>query len=540
MSLNNLSIRLQVLIPLLLASLLMLLMAVVSKQEIDGAIRDMNNTTASVTRHKDDIAALIHATYRLRTNAIYGLYDKARFAELPGTLNAAEQEINGLLSRLVISGAEQDNGQVASALQAYLGHTRSNMLPLLAQKHGDGVEPAGYEQSRLRFRELGEQLIKQIDTLSAHINQLIQQEIAQEQAHYHATLLQTLLLMAATLVAALCGGWWLSGRIVQPIGQLQEVMHAVALGRFNVRARAEGNNELGQLAKDINQTLSQLGNTIQTLTGISGNVASAATELAAVMTQSEANAQQQRSETEQVASAVTELASTADNVNHNAALADELARDANRRVEQGLALFAESIQANGRMTGSLENTATVVAQLKSQSEQIGKVIEVIQSISEQTNLLALNAAIEAARAGETGRGFAVVADEVRLLAARTQDSTKEIQVIIEQLQSQSLSANSGVQETLEILGHNQRLSAEVQDLLGGITEAVNQINGANAQVATAAEEQSCVTADISRNITNIHEIVNQNVAGISQSAAASHELSQLAEQQRRQLAQFQL
>ena len=540
MSLNNLSIRLQVLIPLLLASLLMLLMAVVSKQEIDGAIRDMNNTTASVTRHKDDIAALIHATYRLRTNAIYGLYDKARFAELPGTLNAAEQEINGLLSRLVISGAEQDNGQVASALQAYLGHTRSNMLPLLAQKHGDGVEPAGYEQSRLRFRELGEQLIKQIDTLSAHINQLIQQEIAQEQAHYHATLLQTLLLVAATLVAALCGGWWLSGRIVQPIGQLQEVMHAVALGRFNVRARAEGNNELGQLAKDINQTLSQLGNTIQTLTGISGNVASAATELAAVMTQSEANAQQQRSETEQVASAVTELASTADNVNHNAALADELARDANRRVEQGLALFAESIQANGRMTGSLENAATVVAQLKSQSEQIGKVIEVIQSISEQTNLLALNAAIEAARAGETGRGFAVVADEVRLLAARTQDSTKEIQVIIEQLQSQSLSANSGVQETLEILGHNQRLSAEVQDLLGGITEAVNQINGANAQVATAAEEQSCVTADISRNITNIHEIVNQNVAGISQSAAASHELSQLAEQQRRQLAQFQL
>ena len=131
-------------------------------------------------------------------------------------------------------------------------------------------------------------------------------------------------------------------------------------------------------------------------------------------------------------------------------------------------------------------------------------------------------------------------DEVRLLAARTQDSTKEIQAIIEQLQSQSLSANSGVQETLEILGHNQRLSAEVQDLLGGITEAVNQINGANAQVATAAEEQSCVTADISRNITNIHEIVNQNVAGITQSAAASHELSQLAEQQRRQLAQFQL
>ena len=104
MSLNNLSIRLQVLIPLLLASLLMLLMAVVSKQEIDGAIGDMNDTTASVTRHKDDIAALIHATYRLRTNAIYGLYDQARFAQLPAQLSAAEQEIGTILSRLVIPG----------------------------------------------------------------------------------------------------------------------------------------------------------------------------------------------------------------------------------------------------------------------------------------------------------------------------------------------------------------------------------------------------------------------------------------------------
>ncbi|TFF76971.1 methyl-accepting chemotaxis protein [Aeromonas taiwanensis] len=540
MSLNNLSIRLQVLIPLLLASLLMLLMAVISKQEIDGAIQDMNETTASVTRHKDDIAALIHATYRLRTNAIYGLYDQARFPQLPAQLSAAEQEIGTILTRLAITGAEQDNRQVAAALQAYLGHTRSNMLPLLAQKYSDGVEPAAYEQARLHFRDLGEALIKQIDAMSGHINQLIQAEIAEEQDHYHATLLRTLLMMAVTLIAALAGGWWISGRIVQPIGQLQEVMHAVALGRFNVRASAEGSNELGQLARDINQTLGQLGSTIQTLTGISGNVASAATELAAVMTQAEVNAQQQRSETEQVASAVTELASTADNVNHNAALADELARDANSRVEQGLALFTESIQANSRMAGSLEHAATVVARLKSQSEQIGKVIEVIQGISEQTNLLALNAAIEAARAGESGRGFAVVADEVRQLAARTQDSTKEIQAIIEQLQSQSLSANSGVQETLEILGHNQRLSAEVQDLLGGITEAVNQINGANAQVATAAEEQSCVTADISRNLGNIHEIVNQNAAGISQSAAASHELSQLAEQQRKQLAQFQL
>ncbi|MCE9847245.1 methyl-accepting chemotaxis protein [Aeromonas allosaccharophila] len=540
MSLNNLSIRLQILIPLLLASVLMILMITVSKQGLDSSIKAMNETTDNVIAHKDDIAKLIHATYRLRTSAIYGLYDAKLFATLPEQLNNSEREIGTILSRLVISGAEQDNRQVANALQAYLGHIRTNMVPLLAQKHRDGIDPAGYAEARIRFRELGEQLIKEIDGMSIHINQLIVAEIASKDADYKATMLQAMFFMLGSLIAALVCGWWLSGYIVRPISQLQSVMRAVAQGRFNVRAHEEGNNELTHLAKDINLTLTQLGSTIESLTGISDNVASAATELAAVMTQSEANAQQQRSEIEQVASAVTELSSTADNVNQNAAMADDLARDANSRVEQGLTLFTESIAANSRMAGSLEDAAAIVAQLKSQSEQIGKVIEVIQGISEQTNLLALNAAIEAARAGETGRGFAVVADEVRMLAARTQDSTKEIQAIIERLQGQSQSANNGVQETLEILSHNQRLSAQVQDLLSGITGAVRQINDANAQVATAAEEQSCVTADINRNITNIHEIVSQSSAGISQSASASNELSQLAEQQRKQLSRFQL
>lgn len=166
-------------------------------------------------------------------------------------------------------------------------------------------------------------------------------------------------------------------------------------------------------------------------------------------------------------------------------------------------------------------------------------IEVIRGVSDQTNLLALNAAIEAARAGESGRGFAVVADEVRMLAARTQASTKEIQAIIEELQTQSTMANDSMQTSLDMLTQNKALTAKANDALIGITESVSNINDSNAKLHRA-EQQSHVTQDINRNVSNMSTLVHQNVTGISQSASASNELSHLAEKQKAQLSFFKL
>jgi methyl-accepting chemotaxis protein len=189
------------------------------------------------------------------------------------------------------------------------------------------------------------------------------------------------------------------------------------------------------------------------------------------------------------------------------------------------------------MAGEIGEAAQVVASLKTQSEQIGRVIE---NISEQTNLLALNAAIEAARAGESGRGFSVVADEVRLLAARTQESTKEIQEIIETLQQQSGLANDSMTTSLGMLDKNQSMAQEVQVSLNQIVESITDLEAVNTQVSSSSEEQRSVTADISQNINNIYQLVTQNVTGVIQSAEASQELSSLAEQQSQQLSYFKL
>ena len=212
---------------------------------------------------------------------------------------------------------------------------------------------------------------------------------------------------------------------------------------------------------------------------------------------------------------------------------DKLARNS-------LKIFQDNVRDSENMAIHLKQAAEVVNRLKEQSEQIGQVIEVIESISEQTNLLALNAAIEAARAGDTGRGFAVVADEVRMLAARTQESTQEIQTIIEELQNQSGLANDSMHSSLDMLNQNQAQGLIVSEALGDIGHSITELTSLNAQVALASEEQNQVTVDINQNLGNIYELVSQNVAGVTQAATASQELSQLAENQKQKLSFFQV
>ncbi|EGR2432290.1 TPA: methyl-accepting chemotaxis protein [Vibrio cholerae] len=541
--LSGLSIKLQVVVPVFFTLLLLIIGITFSTSSLKTAFHQVTVSTEQLITDKDNLTTLIDNTYAMRISAIYSLFRPTEVTALPNVLKEKQTE-NLALLRSLADNPELKNevAGLTQAMQRYVDYSIQTMIPLLNIEHSDQEKDerftAQYEQATAEYRKVGNEMIKAIDVLSNRLNQVAMTTIDESEHEHDSVMSQSTFALIGILLVAALSSWLLAGIIVTPIRQLQQTVREIAKGNLLVKAQEEGNNEITLLARDVNATVTQLRQTVESLVRISTDVASASTELATVMTQASVNSDQEKQEVEQVASAVNQLQSTAQSVTDHAHNADGAAQQANQLVSQSLRMFEESHRATAKMADQLREAAQVVNQLKEQSERIGNVTEVIRSISEQTNLLALNAAIEAARAGESGRGFAVVADEVRMLAARTQTSTQEIQAIIEELQNQSNTANSSMHSSLSLLEQNQSLAAKVSASLTEINHSISALGQINAQVATASEEQSQVTKDINRNLSNIYELVSQNVTGITQSAAASHELSDLAEQQHQQLQYF--
>ncbi|MUI54242.1 methyl-accepting chemotaxis protein [Aliivibrio fischeri] len=539
-TLKNKSIRFQILLPVVFTaiSLFISLWIAMSNLKSEQTIIDAN--TKSFVFYKDKVVEIDDEIYSLRIDAVYAIYDNEHRADFIDNLEKRREHINVLLNELKIRKTfANEVNQISLKINDYAAFSKK-LINYLDKKEKNIEVSENYDALIAQYRSVGDSMIKAINHLSQQVNKF--SDIVMNESYDKNIQVQN---TAATVVmfvfiVSLLISWWLSNLIVHPIQKLQLVIRKLAEGNLTVRTDIDGENEIAQLSQDINTTAIQLQATIEELHNINQSVASASTELAAVMNDAELNSQKELCEIEQVASAVNELSSTANNVSDNALAADKTAQNTSDLAKAGLDVFTQSTDASEKMAVALTDAAVVVNHLKEQSEQINNVIEVIRSVSEQTNLLALNAAIEAARAGESGRGFAVVADEVRLLAARTQSSTQEIQTIIEALQEQSGLANESMQTSLDMLELNKELTAKAGDALIGITESINAINDMNTQVATAAEEQSQVTQDINRNVVNMSELVNQNVTGISQSAIASSELSRLAEEQKQQLSFFKL
>ncbi len=316
--------------------------------------------------------------------------------------------------------------------------------------------------------------------------------------------------------------------VVDNIHKIDEGSTQLAAGNLTARINLNSKDEMSSIAQSFNNMAERIESLIQQIMSASTQLATAAEEVSAVAGDSSRNVEQQRNETDQVATAMNEMTATVNEVARNAESAAGAANSADNETQGGKQVVDKTTATILALAQEVENAATVISQLAEDSDNIGTVLDVIKNIAEQTNLLALNAAIEAARAGEQGRGFAVVADEVRTLASRTQQSTREIESMIDKLQTGAKQAVTVMQTGRETAQSGANGAREAAQSLDAIARAVATIRDMNNQIASAAEEQNAVAEEMNRNIVNISQGAEQTAAGAEQTTTAATELSRLA------------
>jgi methyl-accepting chemotaxis protein len=335
----------------------------------------------------------------------------------------------------------------------------------------------------------------------------------------------------SVLFIILVGGTlsWLAMSILRPVQNLSAIMSQTARENdLSLRMQVNTRDEIGEAAAAFNGMLEKFQNIVGQVNGSATQMSAAAEELSVITRETANGVQEQTSQTDQVATAINEMSATVQEVARNAGDAAVAANETTQQANIGRQVVNDAIDSIDRLASEIEQAGSVINKLEEDGVKIGAVLDVIRGIAEQTNLLALNAAIEAARAGEQGRGFAVVADEVRTLASRTQESTQEIQQMIESLQAGTTAAVTAMDSSRSQAQSGVEKISSAGDALTTIVGGITHINDMNAQIASAAEEQSSVAEEINQNVVNISQVAETSAANADQTQNASEELSRLS------------
>ncbi|MFL1564971.1 methyl-accepting chemotaxis protein [Pseudomonas sp. O64] len=444
-----------------------------------------------------------------------------------GQFQDRQRDVQGILTRLVTQTQDDPSlsRRIDSLRQEHL------QLGVAYQKGRDAYVAAGGDPT------VGDTAVKGVDRatsdqMSALVSDLRAQGSQQSQAisaYAERTVMVGLAIMLLSgVLIGLFSLWLINRNLILPIRGLIDYVTQLSHGRFAERVASRRQDELGHLAAAANTLRDFLAETFSRLQRSATELVSASGELSSIAGQMANGTHEQFNRTDQVATAMTEMSATAQEVARHAASASRAADEADHSAREDGEVMKVTIATIGQMRNEILNTGTIIRRLETDSVRIGKVLEVIRGIAEQTNLLALNAAIEAARAGEAGRGFAVVADEVRSLAQRTAASIIEINQIIHAVQTGAVDAAEAIVSGQSCSDDSVEKVSQAGAMLNHITQAVEAIRDMNRQIATAAEEQTSVAEDISRNITQITTVATANMDNVQRTEAASQNLRGLS------------
>ena len=323
-------------------------------------------------------------------------------------------------------------------------------------------------------------------------------------------------------------GLLLTRMIVSPILAATAALEQVAEKNLSVSVEVQSTDEVGRLSAALNTSVSSMRSVLQSVAQGATTLASAAEQLSVRSAQTSANTQTQAGKINQIAAAAQEMTATIGEISHNAENAALASRESAEIANQGGDVMQNASTTMGKIADATGTVSEKMTALAHRSEEIGKVVSVIQEISEQTNLLALNAAIEAARAGEHGRGFAVVAGEVRRLAERTKGATEEIAGSIRTIQEETRMTSDVMSHSRGTVETGLSETGRARTSLEAIIESSRQVEGQIQLIATAATEQTAASGEISESASEISNLATENMRASDETAEACKNLAKLA------------
>lgn len=460
------------------------------KSGLYGKLRDSVHSAEAIFKEKSDHELLVHMLMLRRHEKDFMLRRALKYVD------KFEKEF--ATTNRVLALADFTPGELARASKS-MQQYQTDFNALVEEEKRIGLTHKEGLQGGLR--KLAHNLESHMGELVDALNTDIQAAESNIKTLLNSSILFTILLVSGLLL-------WMTLSTTRRIQQAAYNMQQIAMvdGDLTRRMHASGKDEIAELAKAFNLFIQKIHDTLSKTSELVGLLGQTGEQVSSAAIDTDGQMNALRSNTQSVVVATEEMSSTASDVANNATSVSTTAQEANNLSIDGRAIVEKAIRSINTFNEEFKEASTTITSLRAETENIGSILDVIRGIAEQTNLLALNAAIEAARAGDQGRGFAVVADEVRTLAHRSEESTNQIQNLIERLQNQAENAVTMISRGQDSISETVSTTQQAGDALSTINESVQTINDMTTQIATAAEEQSMVVQDISKNMVAIDDL----------------------------------